>query len=125
MDSKSLFQRLGGSQGIAGIVDDVVALHMENPVILARFRPYLEMPDKLATTKKHLCAFLEAGGGGPAQYAGRTMRDAHRGMNVNEAEYMAALDDILTALRKRAIDEQTQKDVLAIAYSLKQEILHV
>jgi len=98
---------------------------MENPVIRARFRPYLETPEKLAVTKKHLCAFLEAGSGGTAQYTGRNMQDTHRGMNINEAEYMAATDDILSALRTRGIDEQTQKDVLAIAYSLKGEILHV
>jgi hemoglobin len=98
---------------------------MENPVIRARFRPYLETPDKLEITRKHLCAFLEAGSGGKAQYTGRNMVDTHRGMNINEAEYMAATDDILAALRKHDIDEQTQKDVLAIAYSLKGEILHV
>jgi hemoglobin len=125
MENRSLFERLGGSNGIRAIVDDVVARHMENPTIRARFRPYLETPEKLATTKNHLCAFLEQGGGGPAKYTGRSMRDAHRGMNVSEAEYMAALDDILAALRKHAIDEQTQKDVLAIAFSLKDEILHV
>ncbi len=125
MNQASLFERLGGSSGINALVDDIVALHMENPTIRARFRPYLETPDKLAATKKHLCAFLEAGSGGAAQYTGRTMPDAHRGMNINEAEYIAATDDIMTALRKHRIDEQTQKDVLAIAYSLKGDILHV
>lgn len=125
MKSQSLFERLGGSSGISALVEDIVALHMENPVIRPRFRPYLETPDKLALTKKHLCAFLEAGSGGTAKYTGRSMKDAHRGMNINEAEYMAATDDILTALRKHDIDEQTQKDVLAIAYSLKGDILRL
>lgn len=124
MKEQSLFERLGGTLGISTIVDDIVALHMENPVIRARFRPYLDTPEKLTLTKQHTCAFFEAGSGGKAQYTGRSMADAHRGMNISEAEYMAALDDILTALRKRAIDEQTQKDVLAIAYSLKGDILH-
>ena len=124
MENHSLFERLGGSSGITALVEDIVAMHMENPVIRARFRPYLET-EKLAVTKKHLCAFLEAGSGGPAVYAGRSMVDAHRGMNVSETEYMAALDDILAALRKHAVDEETQKDVLAIAYSLKGDILHV
>lgn len=125
MKEASLFERLGGSSGIKALVQDIVALHMENPVIRARFRPYLETPDKLEATKKHLCAFLEAGSGGTAQYGGRSMKDAHRGMNINEAEYMAATDDILTALRQHGRDDQTQKDVLAIAYSLKGEILRV
>ena len=125
MNGATLFQRLGGSAGIKAIVDDIVARHMENPVIQARFRPYLETPDKIDVVKKHTCAFLEAGSGGTAQYAGRTMQAAHRGMNISEAEFMAALDDILAALRKRGVDEQSQRDVLAIAYSLKGDILHV
>ena len=125
MKGNSLFERLGGASGINALVEDIVALHMENPAIQVRFRPYLETPDKLALTKKHLCAFLEAGSGGTAQYTGRAMKDAHRGMNINEAEYMAAIDDILAAMRKHRLDEQTQKDVLAVAYSLKGDILHL
>lgn len=123
--SKPLFERLGGSSGISALVEDIVALHMENPVVRARFRPILDTPDKLEAIKKHTCAFLEAGSGGTAKYMGRTMHDTHRGMNISEAEYMAVIDDILAALNKRDIDEQTQKDVLAIAYSLKGDILHV
>lgn len=125
MANASLFERLGGSSGITALVDDIVERHMENPVIGARFRPFLETPDKLAVTKRHLCTFLEMGSGGSAQYGGRSMKEAHRGMNVSEAEYMAAIDDILAALTKRGIDDGTQKDVLAIAYSLKGDILHV
>jgi hemoglobin len=125
MQSTSLFQRLGGSAGIRALVDEIVSLHMENPVILARFRPYLEAPEKLAATKHQLCAFIEAGSGGPVSYTGRDMRTAHRGMNISEAEYMAAIDDILSAMKNKGLDEQTRNDVLAIAYSLKGEILHV
>lgn len=124
MSETSLFARLGGSSGISALVEDVVALHMENPVIRPRFRPYLDTPEKLATTKQHLCAFLEAGSGGSAQYTGRDMPAAHRGMNINEIECVAAIDDILTAMQKNHIDEQTQKDVLAIAYSLKGQIMY-
>lgn len=125
MNEPSLFQRLGGSAGIRAIVDDIVARHMENPAIQARFRPYLDTPEKIDAVKKHTCAFLEAGSGGTAQYTGRTMKAAHRGMNISEAEFMAALDDILAALEKRGVDEQSRNDVLAISYSLKADILHV
>lgn len=125
MENKSLFIRLGGTAGINALVEDIVALHMENPTIRARFRPILETPDRLAVIKGHLCTFLEMGSGGAAQYKGRSMRDAHRGMNVSDTEYVAAVDDILAVLKKHGIDEQTQKDVLAIAWSLKGEIVHV
>ena len=125
MENKSLFQRLGGSEGIHRLVEDIVALHMENPTIKARFRPYLETPDKLAIVKAHLCAFLEAGSGGANDYKGRDMRATHRGMNISAAEYMAAVDDIMVALKKHSIDETAQKDVLAIAFALKGDIMNL
>ncbi len=123
--SASLYERLGKSEGISAIVDDVAEAHVNNAVIGARFHPYLDNPARLAELKLHLCTFLELGSGGPARYAGRSMPDAHRGMNISAAEYMAATDDILAALKKHGIDEQTQKDVLAICYALKGEIMHL
>lgn len=121
----SLYERLGRSEGISRLVDDIVEAHMTNPVISARFLPYRDDPVKTEQVKKHLCGFLAAGTGGPERYEGRSLPDAHRGMNISEAEYMAALDDILDTLRRHGADEPTQRDILAIAYSLKGEILRV
>lgn len=120
----SLFERLGRTEGISAIVDDIVDAHLQNPTINARFLPYLDDPDRVQRIKAHTVAFFEAGSGGPAQYTGRSMPDAHRGMNINEAEYMAAIDDILAVLTRRGIDEGTRNDVLAIAYGLKSGIMH-
>ena len=125
MDTRSLYDRLGKSAGIAKIVDDIVVAHAENPRIRARFLPFLEDEGKVASIKNHLCMFLEAGSGGPGAYQGRDMRTAHRGMNVSAEEYVAAIDDILLVLGKHGIDEQTRKDVLAISWSLKGEIVNV
>lgn len=123
--NKTLYERLGGASGIAKLVDDIVEAHMNNPVIKARFLPYRSDPDTVAKVKQHTCNFLGAGSGGPEQYSGRSMLDTHRGMNINEQEYMAVIDDILDTLDKHKIDDQSRKDVLAIAYSLKSEIIHV
>jgi hemoglobin len=38
---------------------------------------------------------------------------------------MKVIDDILYALDKNKVDEQTRKDVLAIAYSLKDQMIRV
>jgi len=123
--SNSLYERLGGAAGISALVDDVVDAHMKNPAIMVRFLPYLDDPENLAAIKRHTCDFFGMGSGGPEQYGGRSMTDAHRGMNISEAEYMAAIDDILGALDRRSVDAQTRGDVLAIAYSLKDGIIRV
>ncbi len=120
---RSLYERLGKSDGIRAIVHDIVEAHYVNPVIKARFLPYRSDPERIAVIEAHLCAMLEEGGGGPSKYAGRSMPEAHRGMNISEAEYLAAVDDIMMVLRKHGIDEATQKDMLGIAYSLKDQIV--
>lgn len=120
----TLYERLGGAEGIAKIVDDVVEAHLNNPTVKARFLPYLDKPERVTEIKKHLRDFLGAGSGGPETYTGRSMLEAHRGMNISETEYMAVMDDILGVLEKHGIDESARKDVLAITFGLKGEIIH-
>jgi|SRR5690554_575348 len=120
---KSLFERLGGKQGVSLLVDDTVAAHMENPAINVRFLPYLQTPERLAVIKQHTVDFFIAGSGGPNTYTGRDMETTHLGMNIKPEEYMHAIDDIFLAMDKQKIDEQTKKDVLAILWSLKGMII--
>lgn len=120
---KNLFERLGGSEGISSIVDDVVDAHMNNLSISARFLPYQEQPEILATIKKHTIDFFSAGSGGPVVYTGRDMVTTHTGMNISPAEYMYAIDDIMGVLEEHKIDEDSKKEVLAILWSLKGMII--
>ena len=120
---KSLFDRLGGTEGITLIVDEAVEAHMTNPAIKARFLPYKNQPERLAVIKKHTVDFFSVGSGGPANYSGRDMPSAHHGMNINAAEYMEVVDDIMDVLGKHNIDEQSKNDVLAILWSLKDMII--
>lgn len=121
----TLYDRLGAADGIAALVDDIVDAHLNNPVIQARFQPLAEDPARFEQAKGHLRKFLGAGTGGPEAYEGRDMVEAHRGMNVSAAEYMAAMDDIMNTLEAHKVDEQSRKDVLFIAYSIKGEIMHL
>jgi len=120
----TLYEQLGGAKGISKLVDDIVVAHANNPAIKVRFLPYFDQPERLAQIKKHTCDFLGAGSGGPEIYTGRSMPERHRGMNISEAEYMAVVDDILGVMEKHGIAESARRDVLAIAFALKGDILH-
>jgi len=120
---KSLFNRLGGTAGITAIVDDVIEAHMNNQAINARFMPYTELPERFAKIRQHTIDFFSAGSGGPIQYTGRDMPTTHTGMNISTAEYVEVMNDIMGVLDKHKIDEASQKDVLAILWSLKEMII--
>ena len=117
----SLYQRLGGADGIAKIVDDIMAAHLTNPAVKARFENIRD----LDRAKKMAREFFCAGSGGPEKYTGKDMLAAHKGMNISEQEYLAATDDIVGALDKNGIAEDAKKDVIAILYSLKSNIVRV
>lgn len=120
----SLFERLGGVQGITLIVDDVIEAHMNNPEIKEIFIPYKQQPERLASIRQHTIEFFSAGSGGSVAYKGRDMSSTHKGMNISPHQYMCAVDDVLSVLDKHEIDDESKKDVLAILWSLKNAIMH-
>lgn len=118
--TKSLYERLGGPERIASIANDAVDLHLQNPAVSARYKQ-----SDIPHVKQLAFEFFAMGTGGPETYTGRNMLDTHRGMNINEQEFMEVVDDILEALRKNSIDQKEQDEVLAILYSMRKEIVRV
>lgn len=116
----SLYERLGGSEGITQIAKDVVDLHTQNPLISPRFAE-VDIP----SLKKAAAAFFITGTGGPNVYDGKDMLSVHRGMNIDHSEFMAVLDDALVALEKNGIGQREQEEVLFVLYSMRNDIVRV
>jgi len=119
----SLYDRLGGAEGISSIVDDIIAKHLENPVVSPQFVYLTEDPAKMDALKRHTREFLGAGTGGNETYTGVDVPTAHKGMNVTNAEFLAAVDDILLVLNEHGVSDQTKKDMLYILYSFKDQVI--
>jgi hemoglobin len=115
----TLFERLGGEEGITRLVTDIVDNHYRNPLIRTRFE---QIKDR-AAVERHSVEFLCAGSGGPHAYTGRDLLSVHKGMNISEQELVAAIDDIVAAMTKNHLDQSVQNDVVAILYSLKGDVL--
>lgn len=115
----SLYERLGGSDGIRAIANELVDLHMRNPRIAPRYAA-----SDLARVKHAAATFFIAGSGGPNVYEGKDMLAAHRGMNIDDAEFLAVLDDAMKALESNGIGQREKEEVLYILYSMKGDIVH-
>lgn len=116
----SLYERLGGTDGIFRIADDLVDLHLQNDLISSRFAGV-----DTAALKKTAAEFFITGTGGPDVYKGKDMLSVHRGMDINEAEFIAVLDDAMAALDKNGIGQREKEEVLSVLYGMKEDIIHV
>ena len=116
--SELLYDRLGGTEGITAIANDVIDNHLANPSIMKRFAA----SDAIAL-KNAAATFFITGTGGPDVYKGRDMVATHKGMNISAVEFMAVLDDALAALEKNKIGQREQEEVLFVLYSMRTQVM--
>lgn len=118
--NNSLFERLGGTEGITTIASDVIDNHLANKAIATRFAK-----SDIAKIKNAAATFFISGTGGPNVYKGKDLLAAHQGMNISALEFMSVLDDALAALKKNNISQQAQEEVLFVLYSMRSQIVLV
>ena len=120
MSEASLFDRLGGAEGIDRLVDDIWINHTSNPKIKQRY----QASDPVAVKQK-VREFMHAGFGGTLEYTGQDMLTAHTGMNICDEEFVAVCDDVLAACDKNNVGEKERAEVLVAWYSMKNDIVGV
>lgn len=123
VQEKTIYEKLGGEEGISVAVDQIVAKHLENEDIKHYFLPLTENPEYFEQFKQHVKDFLSAGTGGGAEYKGRDMVGAHSGLNISEAEFLAGIDDILFVLDANKVDRVSRNELLATLYSMKDAVI--
>ena len=103
---KSLYDRLGGKTAITAVVDEFVARVAADKRINAFFAHA-----DIAHLKMELVNQICEASGGPCKYTGKSMKEAHRGMGVSEADFNALVEDLVGALDKFKVGK-TEKDQL-------------
>lgn len=116
----TLYERIGGAEALRRIANGLVDAHIVNPLIAPRFRAMDQ-----AVAKQHAFEFFCMGSGGSEPYTGRDLRAVHTGMNINEQEFIATVDDLMLVMKQNAIGEREQQEVLSIFFSLKGEVLRI
>ena len=76
----SLYRRLGGREGIAGVVDTFVTNALADPRIGPAFKALPAA--KVGPLKSNIADFICENTGGPCSYLGRTMKESHKGLGL-------------------------------------------
>jgi hemoglobin len=121
MKQNSLYDRLGGYNAVAAVVDDFVGRLIADKQFERFFAGH--STDSKKRIRQHIVDQLCAAAGGPCIYTGRTMKDSHAGLGITEAEWNAAAKHLVTSLDKFKVGEQEKTDLLAFVTSIKGDIV--
>jgi len=114
----SLYQRLGGRDAIAAVVDEAIGNISVDTRINHRFGNA-----GIAHLKSTLVDLLCARSGGPCTYGGQDMATAHEGMNIRDDEFEALIQDLGRALDKFKVPASEKAEVLALLGRMKNAII--
>ena len=114
-----VFKAFGEEAGLVALMDDF----MVRLVADARTKRFFENSDQ-AMVKKHLveqfCVIL----GGPCSYTGRDMRTAHKGFDIDRAQFNALVEILQVSMNARGIPFRAQNKLLAKLAPMHRDIEH-
>ncbi|WP_439817562.1 group I truncated hemoglobin [Zavarzinia sp. CC-PAN008] len=104
----TLYDDLGGREGLVRIVDAAMARFLTDPRTRAQFDNI--NPDWLKPRLvDHFCELAD----GPCTYKGRDMHTAHKGLGVNTAEFNGLVECLQDAMDEVGVPFATQNRMLA------------
>jgi hemoglobin len=118
MENKSLYDRLGGTPAITAVVDDFIGNVAGDARINKRFAG-ADVPRLKAKLVEQICEAT----GGPCKYTGASMVDAHRGMNISDAEFTALVEDLVKSLDRFKVPAQEKTELLTALGGMKPQIV--
>lgn len=113
----SLYDQLGGEKAIHAVVDDFVPrVAGDTRVNFTRqgtAHPWSPTPENIAHLKMELVAFFTQATGGPADYHGKSMEEAHQGMQISEPQWDAFVEDFKATLNNLNVPQNLQEQLIA------------
>jgi len=116
----SLYERLGGMEAIAAVVEDFRDRVAKDNRINQKFAR-----TDLARLRKMLIDQVCEAAGGPCTYTGRSMKDAHAGMKVTNGEFDALVQDLVTTMSHFKVAKKEQDEILGVLGPLQGDIVEV
>ncbi len=110
----SLYERLGKREALDAIVDELLGDVMADNRINKLFDKVKKDKDRAKQLRTRLVAELcvVAGGGDECAYDGKSMKEAHKGMNIGPTQWDAFVEDLTIALKTRNVDDGVAKELL-------------
>ena len=100
LNEETPYARVGGGSAVRVVVDRFYELVIADP----QLAPYFANTD-LPTLKRHQVQLISHLLGGPAEYTGRELRDAHAGLDITPEAYALVTKHLVAALTEAGVPE--------------------
>jgi hemoglobin len=114
----ALYRALGGQAGIEKVVDASLA-EVHNDPHVNLFFANTDMPDLRRLLIEQFCAAT----GGPCTYTGRSMEEAHGGLNLTNEDFDYFVGDLVRAFDKSGVPKELQQKLLALFGPMRPQIV--
>jgi len=118
---KSLYQRLGGYDAIAAVVNELAVRLVTDEKLGVYFKGLSN--DSKKKLIAHLTDFVCSATGGPCIYTGRDMKTSHEGLGITEEEWERFVRITKEVLDKFKVPAREQQELLQAVASLKPAIV--
>jgi len=108
METKSLYDRIGGQSGIDSIVEELYTRVTTDSVLGSYFRNV--SVDRLKVMQRH---FLAAATGGPMNYSGRPLSVVHKPLGISRYEFNRYVQLMVESLSKLGVSEEDSQQAVA------------
>ena len=116
--SRPLLERLGGEAGVGAIIDELLSQLTTDPRVKARFDGA-----SVVRLRPRLIQQLSALAGSGTPYGGRSMKEAHAGLAVTDAEFDAFVGDFFVALDRARVGEREKVELLTKITPMRKDVV--
>jgi len=121
MTQKSLYERVGGYDALAAVVDEFIGRLATDKKFERFFVGF--STDSKKKLRQHILDQFCVATGGPCVYMGREMKTTHAGLGITEADWDAAAKHLAGSIDKFKVPEKEKGELLAFVTSLKKDIV--
>jgi hemoglobin len=114
----SLYDRLGGADGVAAIAGALIDRVASDPVLGRSFKD-----SKLDRIKRLLAEQICDLSGGPCRYSGDSMKEVHAGHHISEAEFYGMVADLREVLHQRHVSQGATNELLRLLAPMKRDVV--
>jgi hemoglobin len=120
---QSLYERLGGYDGVAAIVDDLLPRLLGDPQLAMYWKG--KCKDSLKKDRQLIVDFLASAFGGPVAYLGRDMKTSHDGLGITAREWQRFVEHVEATLESLGIGGREATEFMAATHGLRGDVVEV